>query len=124
LKNVHSDLLFNEYLRVSSDTDISDDEEDEQDNSSYDSFIDDRINPTAASSPAESCGNDMMAIYRCFSLSLSLSLSLSVKHVFVGVTSLVGGGKGDCILRNTKVSNSYELINLLNLDSMENTTNA
>jgi hypothetical protein len=71
LKNVHSDLLFNEYLRVSSDTDISDDEEDEQDDSSYDSFIDDRINPTVASSPAESCGNDMMAIYRCFSLSLS-----------------------------------------------------
>lgn len=110
--------MFNEYLRVSSDADISDDEEDEQDNSSYDSFIDDRINPTAASSPAESCGNDMMAIYRCFSLSLSL------KHVFVGVTSLVGGGKGDCILRNAKVSNSYDHINLLNLDSMENTTNA
>ena len=62
-------------LRVSSDADISDDEEDEQDNNSNDSFIDDGINPTAASTQAESCRVDMMAIYR-FSLSLSLSLPL------------------------------------------------
>lgn len=74
MKNGHSDLLFNDYVRVSSDADISDDEEDEQDNGSYDSFIDDRINPTAASSPAESCRIDMMAIYRCFSLFLSMCL--------------------------------------------------
>lgn len=58
--------------RVSSDADVSDDEEDEQDNNSCDSFIDDRMNPTAASTPAESCRIDMMGIYR-FSLSLSLS---------------------------------------------------
>jgi hypothetical protein len=69
--------LFNGYLRVSSDADVSDDEEDEQDNGSYDSFIDDRINPTASSSPAESCRIDMMAIYRCFYLfSLFLSMCL------------------------------------------------
>lgn len=65
-------------LRVSSDADISDDEEDEQDNNSNDSFIDDRINPTAASTQAESCRVDMMAIYR-FSLSLSLPLLKSLK---------------------------------------------
>ncbi|KAE8022325.1 hypothetical protein FH972_008133 [Carpinus fangiana] len=63
--------FIEEEAEVSSDADISDDEEDEQDNGSYDSFIDDRINPTAASSPAESCRTDMMAIYRHSLLSQS-----------------------------------------------------
>lgn len=63
--------------RVSSEVDISDDEEDEQDNYSNDSFIDDRINPTAAVTQAATGGIDMMAVYRSLSLSLPLSLSLS-----------------------------------------------
>lgn len=67
-------------LRVSSEAEVSDDEEDDEDNNSYDdSFIDDRMNPTATSTQAESSGVDMMAIYR-FLLSLSLSLFLTRTH--------------------------------------------
>lgn len=44
---------------------VSDDEEQElMRNSHDDSFIDDRMNPTAASTQAEGDGIDMMAIYR------------------------------------------------------------
>ena len=44
---------------------VSSDEEDEQEDNSYeDSFIDDRINPTAKSTQAEESGIDMMAVYR------------------------------------------------------------
>ncbi|MCE5166273.1 hypothetical protein HAX54_016705, partial [Datura stramonium] len=51
--------------RVSSEVSVSDDEEDKQDFSSYDdSFIDDRINPTAADSQAEAGEVDMIAVYR------------------------------------------------------------
>ncbi|KAG7985254.1 hypothetical protein I3843_03G016000 [Carya illinoinensis] len=60
-----------EEAEVSSDVDASDDEEDEQDYNSYDSFIDDRMSPTASSTPAESCRIDMMAIYRRSLLSQS-----------------------------------------------------
>lgn len=57
---------------MSSEVSVSDDEEDKQDCSSYDdSFIDDKINPTAADSQAEAGEVDMIAIYR-FLLSLSL----------------------------------------------------
>ncbi|KAM3729495.1 hypothetical protein ACB098_12G016800 [Castanea mollissima] len=63
--------FIEEEAEVSSDADISDDEEDEQDNNSNDSFIDDRINPTAASTQTESCRVDMMAIYRRSLLSQS-----------------------------------------------------
>lgn len=49
--------------RVSTDADISDDEEDNQENNSCDSFIDDRINPTVVDSQSEN-RTDMMAIYR------------------------------------------------------------
>ncbi|OMP00248.1 hypothetical protein COLO4_12801 [Corchorus olitorius] len=56
--------------KVSTDAEISADEED--DNESYDdSFIDDRINPTAGSSQTESGIVDMMAIYRRSLLSQS-----------------------------------------------------
>lgn len=65
---------------MSSDVDASDDEEDEQDYNSYDSFIDDRMSPTASSTPAESCRIDMMAIYR-FLISLSLSLQQCVENL-------------------------------------------
>ncbi|XP_015579449.2 DEAD-box ATP-dependent RNA helicase FANCM isoform X1 [Ricinus communis] len=57
--------FIEEEAEVSSEAEISDDEEDEQGNSSYDdSFIDDRTNPTAASTQAENSRVDMMAIYR------------------------------------------------------------
>lgn len=62
-------------LRVSSEADISDDEEDERDNYSNDSFIDDRINPTVAGTQFATGGIDMMAIYRSF-----ISLSQCILH--------------------------------------------
>lgn len=67
-----SGISFCWLLRVSLEAEMSDDDEDDQDNNSYDdSFIDDRINPTAASTQGESSGVDMMAIYRFLPLSLS-----------------------------------------------------
>jgi len=51
-------------IRVSSDEYISNDEDGVDDNS-FDSFIDDGTNPTAASQP-EASRTDMMAIYRYF----------------------------------------------------------
>ena len=70
-------------VRVSSDAYISNDEDGEDDNS-FDSFIDDRTNPTAASQP-EASRMDMMAIYRyfiflplCFPIRRSLSEAVFV----------------------------------------------
>ncbi|KAA8546304.1 hypothetical protein F0562_002957 [Nyssa sinensis] len=64
--------FIEDEAEVSSEISVSDDEEDEQDNNSYDdSFIDDRINPTAASTQAEASRTDMMAIYRRSLLSQS-----------------------------------------------------
>ncbi|KAK8463640.1 hypothetical protein PHAVU_011G000500 [Phaseolus vulgaris] len=54
--------FIEEEAEVSSDAYISNDEDGEDDNS-FDSFIDDRTNPTAASQP-EASRMDMMAIYR------------------------------------------------------------
>lgn len=51
-------------VRVSSDAYVSNDEDGEDDNS-FDSFIDDRTNPTAPSQPQAS-RMDMMTIYRYF----------------------------------------------------------
>ncbi|XP_018841125.2 DEAD-box ATP-dependent RNA helicase FANCM isoform X2 [Juglans regia] len=72
-KNLVKDVrtFVEEEAEVSSDVDASEDEEDEQDYNSYDSFIDDRMSPTASSTPAESCRIDMMAIYRRSLLSQS-----------------------------------------------------
>lgn len=56
---------FDRNLSVSSEVSVSDDEEDKQDFSSYDdSFVDDRIDPTAADSQGEAGEVDMIAIYR------------------------------------------------------------
>ncbi|OVA08698.1 Helicase [Macleaya cordata] len=56
--------FIEEEAEVSSDAEVSEDEE-EKDNDSYDdSFIDDRINLTLATTQAEATGRDMMAIYR------------------------------------------------------------
>ncbi|KAL5843492.1 hypothetical protein ACOSQ4_009450 [Xanthoceras sorbifolium] len=64
--------FIDEEAEVSSEVEISDDEEDDQDHNSHDdSFIDDRINPTAASTQIASGGVDMMAIYRRSLLSQS-----------------------------------------------------
>ncbi|KAL2329415.1 hypothetical protein Fmac_022842 [Flemingia macrophylla] len=57
--------LIEEEAEVSSDSFVSNDEKDDEDDNSLDSFIDDRANPTAASQP-EARRMDMMAIYRCF----------------------------------------------------------
>ncbi|XP_019245999.1 PREDICTED: uncharacterized protein LOC109225698 [Nicotiana attenuata] len=62
--NIVTDFI-EEEAEVSSEVSVSDDEEDKQDYSSYDdSFIDDKINPTAADSQAEAGEVDMIAIYR------------------------------------------------------------
>ncbi|KAI3862231.1 hypothetical protein MKX03_024610, partial [Papaver bracteatum] len=54
-----------EEAEVSLDAEVSDDEEEEdKDNDSYDSFIDDRINPTMAATQAEPATMDTMAMYR------------------------------------------------------------
>ncbi|KAJ4964035.1 hypothetical protein NE237_023974 [Protea cynaroides] len=67
----HAKDFIEEEAEVSSEVEVSGDEEDDKDNSSYDdSFIDDRINPTAGSTQAAS-GVDMMAIYRRSLLSQS-----------------------------------------------------
>lgn len=60
-------------IRVSSEAEVSDDEEDDQNNSCDDSFIDDRIDPTATSTQVEDSRSDMMAIYRFRQSSLSFS---------------------------------------------------
>lgn len=70
--------FIEEEAEVSSEVSVSDDEEDKQDFSSYDdSFIDDRINPTAADSQAEAGEVDMIAIYRRSLLTQSPILNLS-----------------------------------------------
>ncbi|KAL6318094.1 hypothetical protein AAG906_035239 [Vitis piasezkii] len=64
--------FIEEEAEVSSEAEVSDDEEDDQNNNSYDdSFIDDRIDPTATSTQAEDSRSDMMAIYRRSLLSQS-----------------------------------------------------
>ncbi|TKY68079.1 Fanconi anemia group M protein [Spatholobus suberectus] len=71
-KSTHNVLDFiDEEAEVSSDAYVSNDEDDE-DGNSFDSFIDDRTNPTAASQP-EASRMDMMAIYRHSLLSQTLS---------------------------------------------------
>ncbi|XP_050233297.1 DEAD-box ATP-dependent RNA helicase FANCM isoform X2 [Mercurialis annua] len=57
--------FIEEEAEVSSDAEISGDEEDDKVSSSYDdSFIDDRINSTATSTQVENSGVDMLAVYR------------------------------------------------------------
>ena len=69
-------------VRVSSEVEVSD-EEDDQDIYSYDdSFIDDRINPTEASFQPETSRTDMMAIYR-FLMNFYICLSLIFVLVFL-----------------------------------------
>lgn len=52
-------------FRVSEDAEVSVDEEDDEHDDKYeDSFIDDRTNPTEASSQTEINGGDMLAFYR------------------------------------------------------------
>ncbi|KAL6984536.1 hypothetical protein U1Q18_017913 [Sarracenia purpurea var. burkii] len=64
--------FIEEEAEVSSEVEVSDNEEDDQDNISYDSsFIDDRINSTEASTQAETSPTDMMTIYRRSLLSQS-----------------------------------------------------
>ncbi|RZC73544.1 hypothetical protein C5167_049023 [Papaver somniferum] len=85
-----------EEAEVSVDAEISDDEEEEdKDNDSYDSFIDDRINPTMAATQAEAATMDTMAMYRrsllsqpIFSTDLSPDiLSSGSKIIEVGSSS-------------------------------------
>ncbi|XP_027150235.1 DEAD-box ATP-dependent RNA helicase FANCM [Coffea eugenioides] len=65
-------LFVEDEAEVSLEVMVSSDEEDEQEDNSYeDSFIDDRINPTAKSTQAEESGIDMMAVYRRSLLSQS-----------------------------------------------------
>ncbi|KAL0360059.1 UNVERIFIED_CONTAM: DEAD-box ATP-dependent RNA helicase FANCM [Sesamum radiatum] len=69
-------IYIEEEAEVSSEAMASDDEEYDQDNSSYeDSFIDDGTNPTSAGTQAGLSKTDMMAIYR-----INESGSSSGKH--------------------------------------------
>ncbi|XP_010256473.1 PREDICTED: uncharacterized protein LOC104596846 isoform X2 [Nelumbo nucifera] len=69
---IHVKDFIEEEAEVSSEAEVSDDEEDDRENSSYgDSFIDDRLNPTAGSTQAEPSASAMMAIYRRSLLSQS-----------------------------------------------------
>lgn len=78
--NIVTDFI-EEEAEVSSEVSVSDDEEDKQDFSSYDdSFIDDRINPTAAASQAEAGEVDMIAVYRRSLLTQSPILNLSTDY--------------------------------------------
>ncbi|KAK8542499.1 hypothetical protein V6N12_015095 [Hibiscus sabdariffa] len=64
--------FIDEEAEVSTEAEISLEEEDDESDSYDDSFIDDRINPTAGSTQIESAGRvDMMAIYRRSLLSQS-----------------------------------------------------
>ncbi|KAK8492167.1 hypothetical protein V6N11_046972 [Hibiscus sabdariffa] len=64
--------FIDEEAEVSTEAEISLEEEDDESDSYDDSFIDDRINPTAGSTQIESTGRvDMMAIYRRSLLSQS-----------------------------------------------------
>lgn len=63
--------------RVSADGDITDDEDDDQDNYSHDSFIDDRTSPTFMATQSATSRPDMMAIYRSLAF---LYLSLACSH--------------------------------------------
>ncbi|GLT75317.1 hypothetical protein SLA2020_470510 [Shorea laevis] len=63
--------FIDEEAEVSSDTEISGDEEDGNNDSYDDSFIDDRVNLTGACTQTESGGVDMMAVYRRSLLSQS-----------------------------------------------------
>lgn len=63
---------------------ISDDEENELESNSFDdSFIDDRINPTAANTQAEGNRVDMMGVYRFF-----INLPLLVSNVSYSILPL------------------------------------
>ncbi|KAJ8531144.1 hypothetical protein K7X08_025875 [Anisodus acutangulus] len=78
--NIVTDFI-EEEAEVSSEVSVSDDEEDNQDFSSYDnSFIDDRINPTAADSQGEAGEVDMIAIYRRSLLTQSTIPNLSTDY--------------------------------------------
>nr|XP_009783652.1 PREDICTED: uncharacterized protein LOC104232208 isoform X2 [Nicotiana sylvestris] len=78
--NIVTDFI-EEEAEVSSEVSVSDDEEDKQDYSSYDdSFIDDKINPTAADSQAEAGEVDMIAIYRRSLLTQSPIPNLSTDY--------------------------------------------
>lgn len=70
--------FIDEEAEVSSDAEISGDEDEETDVSRDDSFIDDRINLTCASTQAESGRVDMMGIYRRSLLSQSPMAAHSV----------------------------------------------
>ncbi|GMJ11668.1 Fanconi anemia complementation group M [Hibiscus trionum] len=64
--------FIDEEAEVSTEAEVSLEEEDDESDSYDDSFIDDRINPTAGSTQIESTGRvDMMAIYRRSLLSQS-----------------------------------------------------
>ncbi|KAL3641437.1 hypothetical protein CASFOL_016405 [Castilleja foliolosa] len=65
-------VYIEEEAEVSSEDMESDNVEDEHENSSYeDSFIDDGVNPTSASTQADVAGTDMLAVYRRSLLSQS-----------------------------------------------------
>lgn len=86
MRNVNADSFWWLLHRVSADASVSNDEEDDQDNDSNNSFIDDRINPTAAGTQSETSRVDMMAIYRFLANSLSFKCYNNLNHAW----SIVG----------------------------------
>ncbi|KAF3789191.1 ATP-dependent DNA helicase [Nymphaea thermarum] len=63
--------FFDEEAEVSSDMDVSEDEQEDGEDPENNSFIDDRVNSTIATTQAEASETDMMAFYRRSLLSQS-----------------------------------------------------
>lgn len=87
--------FIDEEAEVSSDTEVSGDEDVDTDVSQNDSFIDDRINLTCASTQAESGRVDMLAIYRRSLLSQSPMAAHQNSSVFSpDSVHTIGGSSG------------------------------
>lgn len=68
---------------MSSEDEVSDDEDDLDNNSHDDSFIDDRVNPTFSSTQTAAAGVDMMAIYRFLILSFVIFLHSQMQNPLI-----------------------------------------
>ncbi|KAL2231862.1 UNVERIFIED_CONTAM: DEAD-box ATP-dependent RNA helicase FANCM [Sesamum indicum] len=91
-------IYIEEEAEVSSEAMASNDEEDDQDNSSYeDSFIDDDANPTSAGTQAGPSKTDMMAIYR---------RSLLSQSPFQGLPNFATNFSPDSVFQSSRINES------------------
>ncbi|XP_064995810.1 DEAD-box ATP-dependent RNA helicase FANCM-like isoform X2 [Musa acuminata AAA Group] len=103
--NKYFDNFIEEEAEVSEDAEVSVDEEDDEHDDKYeDSFIDDRTNPTEASSQTEINGGDMLAFYRRSLLTQSPMETLP--KCLVDSVSSRATGSGSC--SSVKVHSSLQ----------------